>query len=134
MFRLRIMALLITYLFKHGLTTHNRCQPTSRAVLGCLTPSHTVPKLRTYNLVCKPIHVSKWPKMLNLIPRPKPGGDSPSTRSTLGWGVLPTRIPLVTSACAHNGDFARDRKEFYLFILRVNFMVNIFFLKNQIEF
>ena len=127
MFSLRIMALLITSLFKHGLATHNGGQPTSRAILGCLTPSHVVPKLRTHNLVCKPIHVSKWPKRPNLVPRPKLGGDSPSTQSTLGRDVLPTRIPLVMGACAHNDNSARDREEFYLFILRVSFSINFVF-------
>ena len=41
-----------------------------------LTPSQVVPKLQTHNLECIPMHVSKWPKMPNLVLGPKPGGDS----------------------------------------------------------
>jgi len=41
--------------------------------LGCLTPSQTVSKLWTHNLVCRPMHVSDWP---NMVPRPNLVSDS----------------------------------------------------------
>ena len=44
--------------------------------LECLTPSQAVPKLGTHNLVCRPMHISKWLKRPNLVPGPKPGNDS----------------------------------------------------------
>ena len=31
-------------------------------------------------MVCKPMHVSEWSKMLNLVPGPKPSGNSIFTR------------------------------------------------------
>ena len=73
--------------------------------LGCLTPSQVVPKFWTHDLLCKPMHVSKWPKRPNLVPGPKLGSNSifsPSAQFTLSQGVLPTRKPLVKGACAHS--------------------------------
>ena len=83
-FRIRIKALLINSLIKYGLAMHNGERPTCWAI---------------------PMHVSKWPKRPNLVPGPKLGGNSifsPSTQSTLSQGVLPTRKPLITGACAHS--------------------------------
>ena len=31
---------------------------------------------RIYNLVCRSMHVSDWPKRPNMVPRPNLGGDS----------------------------------------------------------
>jgi len=42
----------------------------------CLTPSQAIPKLRTYNLVCRPIHLNEWSKRPDMVLRPNLGGDS----------------------------------------------------------
>ena len=44
--------------------------------LGCLTTSQAIPKFWTHNLVCRPMHVSDWPKRPNMVPRPNLGSDS----------------------------------------------------------
>ena len=44
--------------------------------LGCLTPFQAVPKLRTHNRVCRPMHVSDCSKRPNMVSRPNPGGNS----------------------------------------------------------
>ena len=57
--------------------------------LGCLTPFQAVPKLRIHNLVRGPMYVSDWPKMPNMVSRPKLGGNSTFLRhGPLGQGIL----------------------------------------------
>ena len=48
------------------------------------------PKLRTHNLVCRPMYVSDWPKRPNMVPKPNLGGNSTFLyHSLLSRGVLP---------------------------------------------
>ena len=42
----------------------------------CLTPSQAIPKLQTYNLVCRPIHLNEWSKRPNVVLRPNLDGNS----------------------------------------------------------